>query len=83
MAENREVDQQQDQLKQPPEQAQQHKDKPRTGEELEQGNTQLQEDVETAGEHRPEGDAKTGFVGSESESDRSDDLIDRDLDDQK
>jgi hypothetical protein len=85
MAENREFDQQQDQLNQTPEQAQQLKDKPKTGEEMEQdGNSQLQEDVETAGQRSPErGDAKTGFVGSESDSDRSDDLINRDLDDQK
>ena len=84
MAENREIDQQLDQANQTPEQAQQFdKDKPRTGEELEQGNTQLQEDVETAGQRQPEqDDAKTGFVGSESDSDRSDDLINRDLDDQ-
>lgn len=86
MAENREFDQQKDQLNQTPEQAQQLKDKPKTGEEMEQeGNSQLQENVETAGQARQpaKGESQSGFVGSESDSDRSDELINRDLDDQK
>lgn len=86
MAENREFDQQQDQLNQTPEQAQQFdKNKPQAGEQLEQdGNTRLQEDVETGSEDQPAtGETQSGFVGSDSESDSSDDLINRDLDDQK